>query len=107
MKYLFIILLVLMGTALKAQTPDSVYMPNIYSARLYLKGNPLAYPIITLNGNERMELVFDDLDADVKSYYYTYQLCNADWTPVQISTFDYIRGLRKTRLPTIIILPSP
>jgi hypothetical protein len=90
--------MVYMGNALKAQTPDSVYMPNIYSAKLYLRGNQLAYPILTLNGNEQMELVFDDLDADVKSYYYTYQLCNADWTPVQISTFDYIRGFAQNQI---------
>ena len=73
-------------------------MPNIYSAKLYLKGNQLAYPIITLNGNEQLELVFDDLDADVKIYYYTYQLCNADWTPVQVSTFDYIRGFAQNQI---------
>ena len=45
-----------------------------------------------------MELVFDDLDADVKNYYYTYQLCNADWTPVQVSTFDYIRGFAQNQI---------
>jgi hypothetical protein len=98
MKYLLMLTLVWIGTALEAQTPDSVYMANIYSARLYLKGNPLAYPVLTLNGNEQMELVFDDLDADVKSYYYTYQLCNADWTPVQVSTFDYIRGFAQNQI---------
>jgi hypothetical protein len=98
MRYLLAILLVYTGTILKAQTPDSVYMPNIYSAKLFLKGNQLGYPIITLNGIEQMELVFDDLDADVKSYYYTYQLCNADWTPVQVSTFDYIRGFAQNQI---------
>ena len=45
-----------------------------------------------------MELEFDDLDADVKNYYYTYQLCNADWTPVQVSTFDYIRGFAQNQI---------
>ena len=63
-----------------------------------MKGNQLAYPILTLNGNEQMELAFDDLDGDVKNYYYTYQLCNADWTPVQVSTFDYIRGFAQNQI---------
>jgi len=98
MKYLLLLVLVFIGAHLKAQAPDSVYMPNIYSAKFYLKGNPLAYPVISPNGTNQLELEFDDLDADVKSYYYTYQLCNADWTPVQISTFDYIRGFAQNQI---------
>jgi hypothetical protein len=98
MKYLFLLLLAVSGMNLFAQVPDSVYMSNIYSAKLFIKGNQLAYPVLTLNGNEQLELSFDDLDADVKTYYYTYQLCNADWTPVQISTFDYIRGFAQNQI---------
>jgi hypothetical protein len=98
MKYLIILLLICLEMNLKAQAPDSLYKPNIASAKLYLKGNQLAYPILTLNGADQLELSFDDLDADVKQYYYTYQLCNADWTPVQISTFDYIRGFAQNQI---------
>ena len=49
-------------------------------------------PVINLNSNDQVELHFDDMDADVKYYYYTYQLCNSDWTPVNLSQFDYIKG---------------
>ena len=98
MKYFIILFFVWFGTDLLAQTPDSVYMPNIYSAKLYLRGSQLAYPILSLGGNEQMELDFDDLDADVKTYYYTYQICNADWSPVQVSTFDYIRGFAQNQI---------
>ena len=52
-----------MGANVEAQTPDSVYMPNVYSVKLSLKGNQLAYPIITLNSNDQLELSFDDLAA--------------------------------------------
>jgi Domain of unknown function (DUF5103) len=81
-----------------AQTPDSIYTQNISSVKLFMKGNQMSYPVLSLGGNDRMELEFDDLDADVKNYYYTYQLCNADWTPVQISTFDYIRGFAQNQI---------
>ena len=97
MKY-FLILVVFAVGELKAQAPDSIYMPNICSAKLYLKGNQLAYPVISPGGDSQLELVFDDLDADVKSYYYTYQLCNADWKPVEISTFDYIKGFAQNQI---------
>jgi hypothetical protein len=98
MKYLILFAFIYIAKGLEAQAPDSIYTHNIYSAKLYLKGNQLAYPILTLNGNEQLELVFDDLDADAKSYYYTYQLCNADWTPVQVSSFDYIRGFAQNQI---------
>jgi hypothetical protein len=98
MKYLFILFLIAGFATARAQSPDSVYMPNIASAKLFLKGNQYSYPILTLGGSDRMTLDFDDLDADSKQYYYTYQLCNADWTPVDISSFDYIRGFAQNQI---------
>jgi hypothetical protein len=98
MKYPVTFVLVCFAAHLYCQTPDSVYMPSIYSAKLFIQGNQLAYPILTLNGSEHLELSFDDLDGDAKSYYYTYQLCNADWTPVQVSTLDYIRGFSQNQI---------
>ena len=81
-----------------AQTPDSVYLNNIKTPQLFLYGNQMEYPIIRLNSADRLELHFDDLDADSKNYYYTYQLCDADWTPVTLSQFDYIRGFSQLRI---------
>src|ERR1700719_4124889 len=46
MKYLLIIVIVWIGADLEAQTPDSIYTPNIYGARLFLNGNQLAYPVL-------------------------------------------------------------
>jgi len=81
-----------------AQVPDSIYAPNIRTAQLYKAGNQLGYPTLRLNGNDQLELHFDDVDGDVKNYYYTYQLCNADWTPAVVSEFDYIRGFSQMRI---------
>jgi hypothetical protein len=83
-----------------AQIPDHIYKPNIHSVKLFKYGDIYAYPIIALNSGEQLELHFDDFDADVKSYYYTYQLCNADWTPANLQPFDYIRGFQSVRLNT-------
>jgi len=83
---------------LAAQTPDSIYTNNITTVRLYNAGNQLMMPVINLNRNELLELHFDDLDADVKSYYYTYQLCNSDWKPVNLGPFDYIKGFTQSRI---------
>lgn len=80
------------------QSPDVTYMQNIQGIKLYLQGNQLGYPIINLGSSDLLELHFDDLDARVKNYYYTFQLCNADWMPVNLSTFDYLKGFSQIRL---------
>jgi hypothetical protein len=82
----------------QAQSPDSIYVSNIATVRLYNAGNQLSLPIINLNSGDQVELQFDDLDADVKSYYYTYQLCNNDWTPANLGQFDYIKGFSQSRI---------
>lgn len=81
-----------------AQTPDSIYLPSIRTPQLYIKGNQLSYPLMRLNSSDQLELSFDDLDADVKNYSYTYQLCNADWTPVLLNQFDYIKGFSQANI---------
>lgn len=96
-----ILALSLAGTAqVNWITPDHVYADNIKTVRLILKGSPLSYPIIALGGSQQAELSFDDLDGDVKDYYYTLELCNADWTPSDLTTFDYLNGFADNRLET-------
>ncbi|MFM2139029.1 MAG: hypothetical protein RJA57_1336, partial [Bacteroidota bacterium] len=81
-----------------AQRPDSVYRSQIRTVKLFKSGDPYSYPVINLQGSEQLELHFDDMDADVKFYYYSYVLCNADWTPANVPAFDYIRGFQSNRI---------
>jgi hypothetical protein len=83
-----------------AQAPDSIYVNTIKTVRLYNSGNELSMPIINLNSGGQVELHFDDLDTDVKYYYYTYQLCNSDWSPVNLNQFDYIKGFTQMKIST-------
>ncbi|UYQ93746.1 DUF5103 domain-containing protein [Chitinophaga horti] len=80
------------------QTPDHVYLKNIKTVKLTRSGDPLSTPIITLNSGEKLSLSFDDLDADVKSYYYTIVHCNADWSRSNYNIFDYLRGFTENRI---------
>lgn len=84
----------------KAQLPDHIYQSNIHSIKLYKSGDIYSYPVMALNSGDQLELHFDDMDADVKNCYYTYQLCNADWTPSDLNSFDYIRGFQTNRITT-------
>ena len=82
-----------------AQNPDQIFRPTIQTVKLFKAGDPLAYPILVLGErDQQLELHFDDLDADIKNYYYTFQLCNADWTPASLQPFDYLRGFLTNRI---------
>lgn len=83
-----------------AQVPDSIYVDYIKTVRLYNAGNQLSLPIIKLNSNDQVELHFDDMDANVKYYYYTWQLCDYNWNAVNLSPFDYIKGFTESRITT-------
>ena len=84
----------------QAQIPDHVYDPNIRTVKLHKYGDIYSYPILPLNGGDQLELHFDDLAADVKNYYFSFQLCNADWTPSTLQSFDYVKGFQSTRITT-------
>jgi hypothetical protein len=100
MKITIACLLMITVCAAQAQIPDHIYKPNIRSITLNKPGDIYSYPMMTLNGGDQFMLHFDDLDADIKSYYYTYQLCNADWTPSTLFSFDYIKGFQNVRIST-------
>lgn len=93
---LFILLFFVLGV--HAQIPDHVYKSNIRTIKLFKYGDMYGYPVLILNSNDQLELHFDDMDGDVKYYYYSFQLCNADWTPANVQPFDYIRGFQSNRI---------
>lgn len=71
---------------------------NIQSIKLYKTGDQISFPAIQLGSADGLELHFDDLDATVKNYYYSFQLCNADWSPSALTTFEYTRGFQNVRI---------
>jgi Domain of unknown function (DUF5103) len=78
--------------------PDKLYNPNIKTIKLFPPGNQLAAPILTLNSADLLELHFDELGTQVKNYSYTFELCNANWQPANLSKFDFIRGFQQQRI---------
>ena len=83
-----------------AQTPDKIVVPTIHNVKLTVSGNQLGYPVLHLNGSDMLDLGFDDLSGGIRSYSYTWQLCNADWSITNLSEFDYIKGFTQNRINT-------
>lgn len=97
----FLFILIFLCTARPvAQQPDKVYQPYIQSAQLFQYGNQQSIPLLNLNGTSRLQLEFDDMEGGYKNYYYTYQLCDYNWQPLQLNPFDYIKGFTQNRIGT-------
>lgn len=98
-KALFLLVLLPFSLALRAQRlPDHVYMPEIRTVKLFQQNNQQSMPLITLNSGDQLELHFDDMSGYARNYYYTFVLCNANWTPADVNVFDYIKGFTQNRL---------
>lgn len=81
-----------------AQT--AIYNPSIKSVKLFRAGDQTSFPVLMLNSTDLLQLEFDELGTDVKNYYYSFQLCDADWSPSLLTTFDYVKGFQSVRIST-------
>lgn len=85
-------------TAQAQPLAEEVRSANVVGIKLYKKGDQLLYPILRLGETEGLELHFDDINNSSRSYFYTYVLCNADWSIANVSNMDYIKGFTQVRL---------
>ena len=93
---LIILIFTLNGFA--QRNPDQNFVNNVQGIQFTAAGNQQQYPIASLNSAGSLALDFDDLSGSIKSYYYTYQLCDADWQPANLSQFDYLKGFLQNRI---------
>jgi len=72
---------------------DKVYVDYIHTVQLDPTTDLYKDPIIELGSDQTFLFSFDDFSEDTRSYVYTIQHCNADWTPSDLTSLDYIEGL--------------
>ena len=77
--------------------PPYIYKNGSLSAQIktllcHQKEDELSLPILNFNTNKQLLVSFDDLDADIKNYYYTIVHCNSDWTASDLMESEYISG---------------
>ncbi|MCC6369517.1 MAG: DUF5103 domain-containing protein [Bacteroidia bacterium] len=71
---------------------DYIYKANIRTIQFHESSWEYGAPVISLHGEEQLTLEFDDLDGDRKDYTITFVHCNADWTPSNLMTAEYMTG---------------
>ncbi|MBI3501642.1 MAG: DUF5103 domain-containing protein [Bacteroidetes bacterium] len=72
---------------------DFVYKKNIRTVRLERDDYEFTAPILKLGSNDKLKLLFDDLDNDTKTYRFTIVHCDANWNPTdRLLQSEYITG---------------
>ena len=77
---------------------NHIFNPNIKTVQLYKEGWNLSYPVIKLNGNEKLILHFDLLEERPESYDYAIIHCDKDWNKSDIFYTDYLDGFPENPL---------
>lgn len=98
MRAVFFIPLLLAAFLVQAQSPERIVRSNIRSVKLFKAADQTASPVLFLGQSDQLELHFDDTESSIKAYYYTLQLCNADWTEARLPAFDYLKGFITQRI---------
>lgn len=94
---LFYLLLVTYYTSAQRE-PDRIYMEGIHTVKLFQQNDQQSVPLIRLGSTDQLELHFDDLSGMARNFFYSYELCNADWKPALLNPFDYLKGFTQNRI---------
>lgn len=69
-----------------------VYKKNIKTVQLIAPDFELSQPLLHLGSGETLLLAFDDLNAELQNYSYTFIHCNANWEPSDLIASEFIDG---------------
>lgn len=68
------------------------YLPTIKSVQLYNTAEEQSLPLLYMKSNEKLHLAFDDLRADHRTLYFSFEHCNAEWEKSNLSSLEYSSG---------------
>ena len=83
--------------AVQAQTNET-YRENIKTLQVKLNGEWGEPPVLLLGSDNYVEISFDDLQPGYVRYTYNIVHCNADWTPSELITSEYMDGFTDQRI---------
>lgn len=71
---------------------DWTYKPYIKTVQLHESSFDANPAMLQFNGEEQLELSFDDLEADRKSYSISFVHCDANWEPSNLMSAEFMTG---------------
>lgn len=71
---------------------------NIKTVQLFNSKSNLSQPVVELNSQEQLILLFDELTSESTEYYYTIKHCSSDWQESFLMPTDYMEGFEEQPL---------
>ena len=71
---------------------QEILNPRFKTLKVEKENNFFATPVITLNGNERIVVSFDEISDDYSHLQFRLIHCNADWQPSRLIESEYVDG---------------
>jgi hypothetical protein len=71
---------------------------KVGAAQFFRQGYTLSFPAIELNGSDVLELRFDVFGTTKEPFIYTVDLCDFDWSPVNLDRDEYTKGYAENTL---------
>jgi hypothetical protein len=85
---------------LNAQEPfrTRIFSPALKTLQAGIQNEKFLIPVIELDGNQLIEISFDEMSHENHAYGYQIIHCNADWTPSDIQSGEYLNGLNTSNI---------
>jgi hypothetical protein len=77
---------------------DWAYKPYIKTVQLHESSFDANPPVIEFNSEQTLELCFDDLEADKKTYSISFIHCDANWVPSSLMQSEYMNGFYEANI---------
>lgn len=81
-----------------ADTMNGTFDPRFRTLQVLVNGNEQTIPVIALNGDDRVTIIFDELAEDRHYYEYSLVHCNADWQPSGLVDSEFLDGFNVGRV---------
>lgn len=102
MKQLFLLTLLCIIAAVTSKAQPgrtTVFKPSIHTVRLTVDENKESFPVLSLKGNERLQLSFDDLTHEYVRYTYKVEHCDFEGVPSnELFESDYLYSVADEEL---------
>jgi len=76
-----------------------VFSTKIKTIKAYIKDDPMSFPVIKLNGDRKIEVIFDDLSDEKQNFSYKLIHCDANWQPSKLMSIEYLKGFEIIPIP--------
>lgn len=77
--------------------------PLVATLRAYVDGDERSFPVISLDGDERVLIEFDYLSSDIQDLEYSVVHCGSDGRPSDLQPSEYLRGFEVNRVTDYIV----